>query len=276
MKALCLRFFVLALLVWPGLPAWAAPDLRGRAEQGGLLLGQTGPGDQLWLDGTAVPVAASGQFLLGFGRDAAPVAQVLIRHPAGGEESLTLAIAPRAWVEQRITGLPPAQAKPDPVALARIRTEAAKVAACRERITLDPAFVTGLVRPADGPVSGVFGSRRVYEGHPGSPHSGLDIAAPTGAPVRATAAGTVVLAESDLFLTGGTVLIDHGLGLISTYAHLSRVEVAVGQRVEAGTRIGAVGATGRATGPHLHFGLSWLDRRLDPEAVLASVSAPWP
>jgi len=260
---------LLLLLALPLAPAWAGLALEGRAEQGGLLFGQADPGDQLWLDGTPVPLAASGRFLLGFGRDAAATAQLVVRHADGQRESRTLAIAPRAWVEQRITGLPPAQATPDPAALARIRAEAARVAACRSRISLDPAFASGLVRPADGRISGVFGSRRVYEGQPGTPHSGLDIAAPIGTPVRATAAGTVVLADPDLFLTGGTVVIDHGLGLLSSYAHLSRLDVAEGQRVAAGDPIGAVGASGRATGPHLHFGLSWLDRRLDPETVLA-------
>ena len=266
---------LLLLLLLPALPAAAEPPpLAGRAEQGGLLTGRAGPGDQVWLDGIAVPVAASGRFLLGFGRDAPAGAVLTLRHPDGGEARFDLAVAPRPWLEQRIAGLPPAQAAPDPAALARIRADAARLAACRARISLAPAFEGGLVRPADGPVSGRFGSRRSYEGQPGPPHSGLDIAAPAGAPVRATAAGRVVLADPDLFLTGGTVLIDHGLGLMSSYAHLSRLDVAEGQRVAAGETIGAVGASGRATGPHLHFGLSWLDRRLDPEAVLAVLAPP--
>lgn len=250
-------------------PAWAGASLEGRAEQGGLMLGQAGPGAEIRLDGKTVPVDPAGRFLIGFGRDQGPVAVLEIRSSDGGTETRSLAVAPRAWIEQRIEGLPQAKAAPDPAAQARIRAEAAIVAALRERISFDDGFAGGLIRPADGPVSGVFGSRRVYNGIPGAPHSGLDIAAPLGAPVRAAAAGTVILAAPDLFLTGGTAMIDHGLGLITSYAHLSRIDVAEGEHVAAGQPIGAIGASGLATGPHLHFGVSWLDRRLDPETALA-------
>ncbi|CCG41945.1 M23 family metallopeptidase [Magnetospirillum molischianum] len=257
------------LLLLVSIPAWAGMTLDGRAEQGGLLLGRVEPGATIRLDGKNVPVDGAGRFLIGFGRDAASEAGLEIRHADGGVESRTLAIAPRAWIEQRIEGLPQAKAAPNPVAQARIRAEAATVAALRERVSLDDGFVGGLIRPADGPISGVFGSRRVYNGAPGAPHSGLDIAAPLGAPVRTAAAGTVILAAPDLFLTGRTVMVDHGLGLITSYAHLSRIDVAEGEHVAAGQHLGAIGASGLATGPHLHFGVSWQDRRLDPETVLA-------
>ncbi|EPY00532.1 M23 family metallopeptidase [Magnetospirillum fulvum] len=250
-------------------PAWAGVTLEGRAEQGGLLLGRTEPGAEIRLDGKLVPVDSRGRFLIGFGRDQASEAVLENRSPEGATETRTLAVAPRAWIEQRIESLPQAKAAPDPVAQARIRAEAAMVAARRDRISLEDGFAAGLVRPADGPVSGVFGSRRVYNGNPGAPHSGLDIAAPLGAPVRAAAAGTVILAAPDLFLTGRTVMVDHGLGLITSYAHLSRIDVAEGEHVAAGQSLGAIGASGLATGPHLHFGVSWRDRRLDPETVLA-------
>lgn len=250
-------------------PSWAGVALEGRAEQGGLLLGRTEPGAEVRLDGKAVPVDPAGRFLIGFGRDQGETAALAIRTPDGGTETRTLAILPRAWIEQRIEGLPPAKAAPDPAAQVRIRAEAAMVAALRERISFDDGFAGGLVRPADGPVSGVFGSRRVYNGTPGAPHSGLDIAAPQGAPVRAAAAGTILLAAPDLFLTGRTVMVDHGLGLVTSYAHLSRIDVAEGAHVAAGQSLGAIGASGLATGPHLHFGVSWQDRRLDPETVLA-------
>jgi len=250
-------------------PSWAGASLEGRAEQGGLVLGRTVPGAEVRLDGKTVPVDPAGRFLIGFGRDQGETASLEIRSPEGATETRTLAVAPRAWIEQRIEGLPPAKAAPDPAAQARIRAEAAMVAALRDRISLDDGFAGGLLRPADGPVSGVFGSRRVYNGTPGAPHSGLDIAAPSGAPVRAAAAGTVLLAAPDLFLTGRTVMVDHGLGLVTSYAHLSRIDVAEGEHVAAGQSLGAIGASGLATGPHLHFGVSWRDRRLDPETVLA-------
>jgi len=259
----------LFLLLLLAVPAWADVTLDGRAEQGGLLLGQAEPGAAIRLDGKDVPVDGTGRFLIGFGRDQGPEASLEIRHADGTDEARVLAIAPRSWIEQRIEGLPQAKAAPDPVAQARIRAEAATLARLRDRVSLDDGFAAGLLRPADGPVSGVFGSRRVYNGNPGAPHSGLDIAAPLGAPVRAAAAGTVLLAAPDLFLTGRTVMIDHGLGLMTSYAHMSRIDVAEGEHVAAGQSLGAIGASGLATGPHLHFGVSWRDRRLDPETVLA-------
>jgi murein DD-endopeptidase MepM/ murein hydrolase activator NlpD len=114
----------------------------------------------------------------------------------------------------------------------------------------------------------VFGSQRILNGEPRQPHLGLDVAAPAGAPVRAPAAGRVTLAEPDLFLTGGTILLDHGHGLSSVFAHLSRLDVKAGDEVRQGDVIGAVGGTGRASGPHLHWGMSWFGERLDPALLV--------
>lgn len=257
------RMILVAVLLCGG--AHAA-ELNGRLEQGGIAIGRAQPGTAVRLDGRAVPTAADGTFLLGFGRDAAPQAML----EADGE-SRVLDIARHDWKVQRIQGLPPAKVSPDPAELARIKAENALVAARRAQITAVPLFLSGLVQPAEGPVSGVFGSQRILNGEARAPHSGTDIAAPAGAPARAMADGVVTLAAPDLFFTGATVMIDHGLGLQSVYAHLSRLDVAEGQRVGKGQTIGAVGASGRATGPHLHWGISWLDVRLDPESVLATL-----
>ena len=119
-----------------------------------------------------------------------------------------------------------------------------------------------------GRISGRFGNQRVYNGTPKSPHSGMDIAAPKGTPVRAPADGVITFVAPDLYLTGGTVLLDHGHGISSNFLHLSRIDVKVGDVVKQGDVIGAVGATGRATGPHLHWGMSWFDVRIDPLLVL--------
>lgn len=253
------------VFVLAALPAHAV-DLTGRLEQGGLAIGQARPDSAVSLDGRAVPVAPDGRFVLGFGRDAAATATLRI-----DGHSQTLSIAKRDWHIQRIDGLPPAKVTPDPAQLARIAEENRLVAQARQVISPRPTFLDGLAAPADGIVSGVFGSQRILNGEARAPHSGTDVAAPTGAPVRAVAAGTVTLAHADMFFTGQTVMVDHGLGLQSVYAHLSRTDVAVGQRVEQGQVIGAVGASGRATGPHLHWGVSWLDVRLDPETVSAAL-----
>ena len=259
---------LLASLSWIG-AATAGTSLSGHAEQGGLMVGGTEPGARISLDGRAVPVDAQGRFLLGFGRDAARTAELRITLPDGSEENRALAVSRHDWPVQRIEGLPREKTEPDAASLARLKAETAMVRAIRDHVTLDCRILggDGLLRPAEGTVSGVFGSQRVYNGIGGAPHSGLDIAAPAGAPVFAAADGRVVLAAPDLFLTGRTVMIDHGLGLISSYGHLSRLDVAAGTVVRKGERIGAVGATGLATGPHLHWGISWLEVRLDPEAV---------
>lgn len=257
-----------ACLAWTG-AALAETSLTGHAEQGGLVLGRTEPGARVDLDGRSVPVDAQGRFMLGFGRDASRTAELRITLPGGTEEYRALAVSRRDWPVQRIEGLPREKTEPDAASLARLRTETEMVRAIRASVTLEAHFLGtgGMLRPSDGKISGVFGSQRVYNGIGGAPHSGLDIAAPAGAPVHACADGTVVLAAPDLFLTGRTVMIDHGLGLISSYAHLSRMEVAAGARVRRGDLIGAVGATGLATGAHLHWGMSWLDVRLDPEST---------
>lgn len=237
--------------------------LDGRLEQGGIVLGRVAPGTPVSLDGRPVPVDHQGRFLLGFSRDATTATL------NAGSESRTLAIAPRAWKVQRIEGLPAEKVTPDPAQLARIKAEAELVAARRARSEAAALFLSGLVRPADGPISGVFGSQRILNGEPRAPHSGTDIAAPTGTPVRSAGDGVVTLAHPGLFFTGQTVMIDHGLGLQTVYAHLSRIDVTEGERVARGQVIGAVGASGRATGPHLHWGATWLDVRLDPETVMA-------
>jgi murein DD-endopeptidase MepM/ murein hydrolase activator NlpD len=255
---------IIAALVVTAVPAFAETTLAGRIEQGGIVQGRTAPGVPVTLDGRAVPVDGEGRFLLGFGREAAPEATLR----AGGE-TRRLAVARRDWDIQRIEGLPKDKVTPDPAQLARIKAEAELVAARRERVTFTALFLSGLLPPAEGRISGVFGSQRILNGEARAAHSGTDIAAPPGAAVKSVAEGMVTLAEPDLFLTGKTAMIDHGLGLQTVYAHLSRLDVREGQRVVAGEVIGAVGASGRATGPHLHWGASWLDVRLDPETVMA-------
>ncbi|CAA7620668.1 M23 family metallopeptidase [Magnetospirillum sp. UT-4] len=258
-----MRLALAAVLAFFAFPAFAF-ELSGRFEQGGIALGRAAPGSAVRLDGRAVPVDSMGRFLLGFGQEAAAVAVLEV-----DGERRELAVAPRDWPVQRIDGLPPAKVTPDPAALVRIKAEAALIAERRAAISPESRFLGGLVAPADGPVSGVFGSRRILNGEPRAPHSGTDIAAPVGAPVRSVGDGVVTLAHPDMVFTGLTVMVDHGLGLQTVYAHLSRAEVSEGQRVAAGQVIGAVGASGRATGPHLHWGASWLDVRLDPETVMA-------
>ena len=130
------------------------------------------------------------------------------------------------------------------------------------------AVQQGFVWPVTGRISGVYGSQRIYNGTHGTPHYGVDIARPEGTPVLAPAAGEVTLAEPDLFYSGGTVILDHGYGFSSSFLHLSEVHVSLGDLLSAGDLIGAIGATGRATGPHLDWRMSWFSQRIDPQLLV--------
>jgi murein DD-endopeptidase MepM/ murein hydrolase activator NlpD len=268
-----------ALLMGASASASAAETLSldGDFVQGGLVRGQTVPDAVVTLDGRTVNVDADGRFVFGFGRDADPRAELVVRFPSGESEVRRMDVANRDYSIERIDGLPSKMVTPPKEVLDRIRRENAKIAAVRQRQTDADWFWNGFVRPAEGRYSGFYGSQRVLNGKPRRPHYGLDIAGPTGAPVVAPAPGIVALAERDLYYTGGTVMIDHGQGITSVLMHLNSVEVKDGQEVGAGQRIGTIGATGRASGPHLDWRVNWFEVRLDPGLLLEdarSVSAP--
>ncbi len=235
--------------------------------------GTVEPGTKVTLDGRALRVAPDGGFIFGFSRDAPGHAALDLTYPDGRHEHRDLAVRARQYEVQRIDGLPQEQVTPDPAQLERIKREAALINKARAADSDMLGFEEPLRWPVLGPISGVYGSQRILNGEPRQPHSGVDIAAPAGSPVVAAAGGTVTLAEPDLFFTGMTVIIDHGYGLSTIYQHLSRLDVAAGQHVEAGDTIGAVGATGRVTGPHLHWGMSWYDVRLDPALAAGAMPA---
>lgn len=243
-------------------------QLTGPFEQGGLVRGTADPGDTITLDGKSVRVGPRGEIVFGFHRDAPATAVLAITHRDGRREQRILTVVPRAWDIQRIDGLPPAQVTPPPEVLDRIKRDTTLINAAKGHDDPTPRFLSGFTWPASGRISGIFGSQRILNGEPRAPHYGMDIAAPVGAPITAPMDGKVTLAEPDLYFNGGTVILDHGHGLITLYVHMSRLDVKVGQEVRQGTLIGAVGKTGRATGPHLHWGLEWKGARLDPQRVL--------
>jgi murein DD-endopeptidase MepM/ murein hydrolase activator NlpD len=245
-----------------------ALEWTGPIAQGGFISGRALPGTRLRLDGVAVRVGPGGEFAFGFGRDAKPESTLSVTAPDGRTETRKLAVARRAWLEQPISGLPEAMVSPPPETLERIARERERVRAARRHDTPEPWFAAGFVWPATGRISGVFGSRRILNGQPRAPHLGIDIARPTGTPVVAAAPGVVRLAEPDLYFQGGTIILDHGHGVSSSYLHLSRLDVRPGQKVAQGETIGAIGATGRVTGAHLHFEIGWMGIPVDPETAL--------
>ncbi len=254
-------------------PPPRAPEIRsgpivlsGAAVQGGIMPGELAPGTtRLTLDGQPVRVAPDGRFIIGFSSDAPPTALLRATSRDGRAVELPLKVEPRAWKVETIASLP-RFAQPS-AEFARLRPpELAQINAARRIDGGADGWRQRFIWPVRGRISGWFGSYRVYaNGEKGAPHSGVDVAQPTGTPVLAPADGVVILAAARPFtLEGNLLMIDHGMGLNSAFLHLSRIDVKPGDRVVQGQRIGAVGMTGRASGPHLHWGMKWLDRRIDP------------
>ncbi len=246
-------------------------SLDGPAKQGGLLIGTVTPGASVQVDGQAVRVSPDGHFLVGFGRDAKSKAKVEAVMADGRRLGCPVSVARRSYQIQRIDGLPKRQVTPDPKALARIRADNAAIRAVRKLDTASTDFLAGFDWPLKGRISGIFGSQRVLNGQPRSPHNGVDIAAPTGTPIHAPARGVVRLVHPDMFYTGKSIMLDHGHGLTSVYVHMSAISVKEGQRVAKGDVIGKVGKTGRATGPHLHWGVSLFATHLDPMLLVGAM-----
>ncbi|MDQ3289570.1 MAG: M23 family metallopeptidase [Pseudomonadota bacterium] len=242
-------------------------------QQGTMVIGKVPSGSTVRHGGRSLRVTPYGSVVFGVARDEAGPARVLVTLPGGREQPVAVDVTPRDWPAETIRGAPRQTVKPSPAVASRIQREQALVSAARVRDDARTGFAELFEWPVRGRISGRFGSHRVYllpdgSGSKGSSHSGMDIAAATGTPVLAPAAGVVTFADPDLYLTGGTILLDHGHGISSNFLHLSRLDVQVGDAVSQGEVVGAVGATGRATGPHLHWGMSWFDVRIDPLLVL--------
>ena len=243
--------------------------------QGALVIGKVAPGSSVRYAGRELRVTRDGNVALGVGRDEPGPVQIDVRARDGQHERIAIEVVPRDWPIERVDGVPPKTVEPPPDIAERIRREQARVVAARARDDARDDFLSHFTWPVEGRISGRFGNQRIYNGTPKSPHSGMDIAVPQGTPVQAPAGGVVTFADSDLYLTGGTLLIDHGHGVSSNFLHLSRIDVKTGDRVEQGDIVGAVGKTGRATGPHLHWGMNWFKVRLDP-LLLVETRAPIP
>lgn len=248
--------------------------LSVRLTQGSLATGTVPVGTvQLTLDGTPIAFAEDRRFLIAFDRDAGPAAILSARLRDGRQLRETLQVAPRAWNVSRLNRL---QKYPVPQPeFERVRpAELARIQAARALQTDAQGWRQPFLWPTTGRISTLFGSQRIYAGEPGAFHSGIDIARATGTPVLAPADGVVILAADQAFtLEGNLLMIDHGMGLNSAFLHLSRIDVKLGDHVRRGQPIGAVGRSGRATGPHLHWGMRWRDARIDPLLVAGSMPA---
>ena len=240
--------------------------LRGTPEQGIALVGQVPGGTRtLTLDGKAIPFTAEGHFLIAFDRDAAVNARLVATLGNGRAVERLLSVAAGSWRIEHVNTPYRGSAKNDADFERRRPTELAQIAAARAVEHASDGWRQKFIWPVTGRRSGFFGSQRVYQGKPGGYHGGADIAVPAGTPFVAPADGVVVLAAVAPFtLEGNLLIVDHGMGLNSAFLHCQRLDVKVGDRVRQGQRLGTVGRTGRATGPHMHWGMKWRDARLDP------------
>ncbi|CAN7529053.1 M23 family metallopeptidase [Phenylobacterium sp. LjRoot164] len=244
-------------------------------QQSGFAIGRTSPRAKVLLDGQLITRASDdGFFYLGFDRDAGPSAQVRI-DARGSDVVRALQIDRAEYDVQRIKGLRRVyQGQASPELEARIAEETRRKSAAFASVADRDDFRGGFSAPLrDFRVTARFGGQRIIDGRPRPPHYGIDLAAPTGTPVSSPAGGLVVLADPGMLFEGGLVMIDHGQGLVSAYLHLSSVDVSSGQTLTRGQRIGAVGSTGRATGPHLCWRLKWRGRHMNP---MLMVGAPGP
>ena len=253
--------------------AVAAQDLKiltANPQQGSMIIGQyTGQG-QVFFDERQLTRDKDGIFVFGVGRESPAQVELIVRY---GEKNrvVPVSIQPRQWQIERVDGLPAETVSPkSPEVLARIAKEAKLVRNARDYNSAYNYFKMSFIMPAQGRISGVYGSQRILNGQPKNPHFGLDVANKTGTAVIAPAKGVVTLVYDDMFYSGGTLVIDHGHGISSSYIHLHSINVSVGQTVEQGDPIATIGATGRATGPHLDWRLNWFQTRLDPQLLINS------
>ena len=244
-------------------------ELTGNFVQGGLVIGKTLPGSLVTLNGVKIKVSKSGDFVLGFHRDEPEHISFSIILAAGQTIKKQLNIQQRKYQVQKINGLPAEKISPKKaLVLQRIRKESQQVAQARQRSDDRLDFKQTFIWPTIGPISGVYGSQRVLNGQAKRPHYGVDVAAPSGDDVLAPASGLISLAHSDMFYSGGTIILDHGHGLSSSFLHLSKILVKQGDMVKQGDLIAKVGATGRVTGAHLDWRMNLFKRRLDPQLLV--------
>ncbi|MBE8168356.1 MAG: M23 family metallopeptidase [Shewanella sp.] len=243
-------------------------QFNGDFKQGALIRAKTTPQSKVTLNGKTLELSSSGEFVFGFSRDAKSNHEIKVVYPNGLTEIKPLTVNPKQYSIQQIKGISKKIMQPNPKAVARSKKDSKQVREARNIHSLNKSVFGDFMWPLTGLISGVYGSQRVYNGKPGRPHYGVDVAAKTGTVVVAPADGVVTLAVPDMFYSGGTLIIDHGYGVNSSMLHLSKLYVKKGQRISKGDKVAEVGATGRVTGPHLDWRLNWYQERLDPTSIV--------
>jgi murein DD-endopeptidase MepM/ murein hydrolase activator NlpD len=255
---------ILFLMLTHSVHADELAKITGEFQQGGLLIGQTTKGTSVNFNGEPVLVSDQGYFVVGLARKAPNKMRMLIESAQGKKQVFEQTIKQRSYSIARVNGVADNKVNLSAEDSARNTQERSLIISARTHVRDSTDFLSGFIWPVKGRLSGEYGSQRVINGEPRSPHFGVDVAAPEGTAIVAPADGVVTLVHPNMFFTGQTLMLDHGLAITSIYAHLSKIVVAEGDVVKQGQKIGEVGMTGRATGPHLHWGVYWNDVGLDP------------
>ena len=240
----------------------------GQLTQGAIVQGNAKGVKKIKVDNRSFMVGENGDFLLAFEREAPTSLSVQLEYLDGSLEEKLLNVKPQKWDIQMINGIPQKKVTPPAEDLKAIEYERKQVKKAVTEVLNNPYWKNGFIQPTQGRISGKFGGQRIMNGRKMNPHNGLDIAAIVGTPVVASGDGVVTLVENDLFYTGNVVIINHGYGLQTIYAHLDKILVKHGQKVVKGELIGKVGKTGRVSGPHLHWGATLQGIRFNPLALL--------
>ena len=273
-KALVTRFTCVLFGLLLGITAMNAYsfelELNGQFQQGGMIVGKVEGVEGINFSGKPLVLSREGYFVFGFGRDFPKTAQLELTLANGKKVIEPLTIASREYNIQRIEGISKkimAKKKP-PETVKRIRRETKAVKAARAEHVDSLAFKSQFIWPVIAPISGVYGSQRVYNGEAGRPHYGVDMAAPIGTEVVAPADAVVTLAYDDMYYSGGTLIMDHGFGVSSSFLHLSELLIKEGEQVKQGQIVAKIGAGGRSTGPHLDWRMNWYKQRIDPALLV--------
>ena len=251
----------------------SAFELQGEWIERGIIIGTAEPGSLLSFKGEPVMTSAEGLFVIGLHRDEDEPVKLEVTEPNGETERQVFEVIQREYNIQRVEGIAQNIMEPSAEDQDRIWTDYLMTTEARKVRSNLETFLSDFDWPVMGPISGVYGSQRVYNGVPGTPHYGIDVAVPTGTQIVAPAAGSIIMVHDNMFYSGGTIMLDHGHGVSSSFLHLSKTLVEVGDWVEQGDPIGEVGATGRVTGPHLDWRMNWGDSRVDPELLLRASGA---
>lgn len=250
----------------------AQPDprikLTGQLVQGGLVVGVAPPGTKVWFNKRRVKVSDDGDFLIGFGRDAAPRHLLAFAFDGGPDQRHILHVEDRTFEPETIDGLPPEMVDLDKETRKALTKSRGRIKKIRNKASDVPYFRDGFRWPAKGKITSTYGRKRTLNGKELGYHWGVDIGARVGGKIKAPAGGVVVFAEEDVPLSGNLILVDHGHGLTSSFLHLDKIKVKVGDKVKAGQQIGTLGNTGRSTGPHLDWRMNLFDTRIDPQTLV--------